>query len=225
MKQITTFLLLLMLTLSLVACSSQDGGEAASDGEDNPVINNEQPAGEQGDSPVPDPAADPVTDPDPTQPDSPYDEIRYEVYPDGRVGQQFASMRLGEHWGLMDGAGNVLLEPDKYELDEVWVNTYEENWPLFVVVKDGLKGAIDVHGNLVIEPQWPWLQMFIYEEPERVFVHDGVGWQMIPLSYSSYTDVFHYEGLTAGEPTAEFTVSDGLRMEMDGIGADLTQGA
>ncbi|MBQ3077583.1 MAG: hypothetical protein IJC43_06975, partial [Clostridia bacterium] len=98
MKQFTTFLLLLTLTLSLVACSSQDGGEAASDGAGDPIVNNGQAAGEQTsdkqtsgeqtDSPI----TDPVTDPDPTQPDSPYDEIRYEVYPDGRVGQQFASM-------------------------------------------------------------------------------------------------------------------------------------
>lgn len=60
--------------------------------------------------------------------------------------------------------------------------------------------------------------MFIYEEPEQVFVHDGERWWAIPLSYAAYTDIYTYEGLTAGEPTADWSVSNGLKAEIEGIG-------
>ena len=65
--------------------------------------------------------------------------------------------------------------------------------------------------------------MFIYNEPKQVFVHDGEQWRSIKLTYASYTDVFTYKGLSAGEPNPELTVSDGLRAEMESIEEYLIQ--
>jgi len=152
-----------------------------------------------------------------------YDQVRFEKYPDGRMGERFALIRKGEYWGLADGNLEIILEPERYALESIQLNTYEEVWPILPVQKDGCWGAIDYYGNMVIEPAWNYIQMFIYEEPKQVFVHDGEGWRAIPLMYTSYTDVFTYEGLSAGEPTPEWTVSDGLRAELEGIGNQLTQ--
>ena len=152
-----------------------------------------------------------------------YDEVRHEKYPDGRIGKRFVLIRKGSYWGLADGNYQTILDPERYALDTIQLNTYEEVWPILPVQKDGYWGAIDYYGNLVIEPNWQYIQMFIYEEPEQVFVHDGERWWAIPLMYTSYTDVFTYEGLSAGEPNPEWTVSDGLRAELEGIGNHLTQ--
>ena len=150
-----------------------------------------------------------------------YDEVRYERYPDGRISERFALVREGDYWGLANGNLEIILEPERYALDTIRLNTYEEVWPILAVQKDGYWGAIDYYGNLVIEPKWQYMQMFIYEEPKQVFVHDGERWWAIPLSYTAYTDVYTYEGLTAGEPTADWSVSNGLKAEIEAIGNDL----
>ena len=154
---------------------------------------------------------------------TPYDEVRHEKYPDGRIGERFVLIRQGSYWGLSDGNYQTILEPERYALESIQLNTYEEVWPILPVQKDGCWGAIDYYGNMVIEPAWNYIQMFIYEEQKQVFVHDGEGWRAISLTYTSYTDVFTYEGLSAGEPNPEWTVSDGLRAELEGIGNHLTQ--
>lgn len=129
-----------------------------------------------------------------------YDEVRYEHRPDGARGSRFLLARKGDHWGLLDGKGNEILAPETYQLDSILLSTYEEVWPIIPVVRDGLYGAIDYHGNLVIEPVWQSVRMFIYDEPKTVYVSDETGWKSMDLSYQSYIDVYTYTGLTAAEP-------------------------
>lgn len=152
-----------------------------------------------------------------------YDQVCFEKYPDGRIGERFALVRRGDYWGLADGNLEIILEPERYALESIQLNTYEEVWPILPVQKDGCWGAIDYYGNMVIEPEWNYIQMFIYNEPKQVFVHDGEQWRSIKLTYASYTDVFTYKGLSAGEPNPELTVSDGLRAEMESIEEYLIQ--
>ena len=152
-----------------------------------------------------------------------YDQVRFEKYPDGRMGERFALIRKGDYWGLADGNLEIILEPERYALEAIQLSTYEEVWPILPVQKDGCWGAIDYYGNMVIEPEWNYIQMFIYNEPKQVFVHDGEQWRSIKLTYASYTDVFTYKGLSAGEPNPELTVSDGLRAEMESIEEYLIQ--
>lgn len=129
-----------------------------------------------------------------------YDEVRWERRPDGSLGSRFLLARKGEHWGLLDGQGKTLLSPETYQLDAINLNTYEEVWPLFQVQKDGLWGAVDHRGNLVIEPKWQQVMLFIYDEPKTVYLSDGIQWYAAELTYESYTDVYTYTGLTVGEP-------------------------
>lgn len=129
-----------------------------------------------------------------------YDEVRYERRPDDSRGFRFLLARKGDHWGLLDGQGKTLLSPETYELDAIALNTYEEVWPLFRVQKDGLWGAVDHRGNLVIEPKWQQVMMFIYDEPKTVYLSDGTQWYAAELTYESYTDVYTYTELTVGEP-------------------------
>lgn len=129
-----------------------------------------------------------------------YDEVRWERRPDGSLGSRFLLARKGEHWGLLDGQGNTLLAPEAYQLDAISLNTYEEVWPIISVSKDGLYGAIDYNGNLVIEPQWQEVRMYCYDQPDMVFLRDGYQWYGVRLSYDRYTDVYTYSGMQVSQP-------------------------
>ena len=129
-----------------------------------------------------------------------YDEVRWERRPDGSLGSRFLLARKGEHWGLLDGQGNTLLSPEAYQLDAIALNTYEEVWPIISVSKDGLYGAIDYNGNLVIEPQWQEVRMYCYDQPDMVFLREGYQWYAVRLSYDRYTDVFTYSGMQVSQP-------------------------
>ncbi len=129
-----------------------------------------------------------------------YDEVRWERRPDGSLGSRFLLARKGEHWGLLDGQGKTLLSPETYQLDAINLNTYEEVWPIIPVVKDGLYGAIDYNGNLVIEPQWQEVMMYCYDQPDMVFLRDGYQWYGVRLSYDRYTDVYTYSGMQVSQP-------------------------
>ena len=129
-----------------------------------------------------------------------YDEVRWERRPDGSLGSRFLLARKGEHWGLLDGQGNTLLAPEAYQLDAIALNTYEEVWPIISVSKDGLYGAIDYNGNLVIEPQWQEVRMYCYDQPNMVFLRDGYQWYGVRLSYARYTDVYTYSGMQVSQP-------------------------
>ena len=129
-----------------------------------------------------------------------YDEVRWERRPDGSLGSRFLLARKGEHWGLLDGQGNTLLSPEAYQLDAIALNTYEEVWPIISVSKDGLYGAIDYNGNLVIEPQWQEVRMYCYDQPNMVFLRDGYQWYGVRLSYARYTDVYTYSGMQVSQP-------------------------
>ena len=68
------------------------------------------------------------------------------------------------------------------------------------MVKDGLYGAIDYNGNLVIQPQWQAVMMYCYDRPDMVFLRDGYQWYGVRLSYDRYTDVFTYSGMQVSQP-------------------------
>lgn len=131
---------------------------------------------------------------------TPDEELIYEQRPDGSVGERFILLRRNGYMGLLDGAGNQLLAPETYQLDSIYLNTYEEVWPISLVVKDGLYGAIDYNGNLVIEPQWQEVRMYCYDQPDMVFLREGYQWYAVRLSYDRYTDVFTYSGMQVSQP-------------------------
>ena len=131
---------------------------------------------------------------------TPDEELIYEQRPDGSVGERFILLRRNGYMGLLDGAGNQLLAPETYQLDSIYLNTYEEVWPISLVVKDGLYGAIDYNGNLVIQPQWQAVMMYCYDRPDMVFLRDGYQWYGVRLSYDRYTDVFTYSGMQVSQP-------------------------
>lgn len=150
-----------------------------------------------------------------------YDEVRWERRPDGSLGSRFLLARKGEHWGLLDGQGNTLLSPEAYQLDAIALNTYEEVWPIISVSKDGLYGAIDYNGNLVIEPQWQEVRMYCYDQPDMVFLRDGYQWYGVRLSYDRYTDVYTYSGMQVSQPfealhlIPEFQIKTAAWMEQE----------
>ena len=129
-----------------------------------------------------------------------YDEVRYEHRPDGARGFRFLLARKGDHWGLLDGKGNEILAPETYQLDSILLSTYEEVWPIIPVVRDGLYGAIDYHGNLVIEPAWQEVMMYGYDLPDTVFLRSGYQWYGVRLTYKSYKDVYTYTQMQVSEP-------------------------
>ena len=131
---------------------------------------------------------------------TPDEELIYEQRPDGSVGERFILLRRNGYMGLLDGAGNQLLAPETYQLNSIYLNTYEEVWPISLVVKDGLYGAIDYNGNLVIQPQWQAVMMYCYDRPDMVFLRDGYQWYGVRLSYDRYTDVFTYSGMQVSQP-------------------------
>ena len=131
---------------------------------------------------------------------TPDEELIYEQRPDGSVGERFILLRRNGYMGLLDGAGNQLLAPETYQLDSIYLNTYEEVWPISLVVKDGLYGAIDYNGNLVIQPQWQAVMIYCYDRPDMVFLRDGYQWYGVRLSYDRYTDVFTYSGMQVSQP-------------------------
>lgn len=110
-----------------------------------------------------------------------YDEVACERYPDERYSDKYIKVRSGEHWGLLDGRGGVILAPGEYELNSINVQTYEEVWPIIDVTRNGLYGAIDYNGGMVIEPEWQFLFMDVYNVPNTVFVFDGRRWGAIKL--------------------------------------------
>ncbi|MBQ3533967.1 MAG: M56 family metallopeptidase [Clostridia bacterium] len=132
-----------------------------------------------------------------------YDEVRYEHRPDGARGFRFLLARKGDHWGLLDGKGNEILAPETYQLDSILLSTYEEVWPIIPVVRDGLYGAIDYHGNLVIEPAWQEVMMYGYDLPDTVFLRSGYQWYGVRLTYKSYKDVYTYTQMQVSEPFEE----------------------
>lgn len=129
-----------------------------------------------------------------------YDEVRYEHRPDGARGFRFLLARKGDHWGLLDGKGNEILAPETYQLDSILLSTYEEVWPIIPVVRDGLYGAIDYHGNLVIEPAWQEVMMYGYDLPDTVFLRSGYQWYGVRLTYKNYKDVYTYTQMQVSDP-------------------------
>ena len=129
-----------------------------------------------------------------------YDEIVYEKYPDDQYSTKFALIRKGNYWGVINlQNGQEILNPDTLKLDNILLNTYEEVWPIIEVEKDGLCGAIDYYGNMVVKPEWKRLEMDVYNAPNEVFVYNGEKWGGMKLSYDRYNNVYDYEGIKVGK--------------------------
>jgi len=129
-----------------------------------------------------------------------YDEVVYEKRPDESYSTRFVLVRNGEYWGIVNGwTGKEILKPDSYKLDKIYINTYEEVWPVIEVEKDGKYGMIDYYGNMVIEPKWEKVWMDVYNVPNVVLVYDGEKWGSIKLTFDNYINPYEYAGLKASE--------------------------
>lgn len=142
-----------------------------------------------------------------------YDEVVYEKYPDETYGQTFILVRKGEYWGIFNGLeGKEILNPNKYNLTKIILNTYEEVYPLIEVEKDGLWGMIDYKGNMVIEPTWKNVCMDIYNVPNVVFVNDGEKWGGIKIGFENYINQYEYDFVKAGDVDYSIELSEELKL-------------
>ena len=140
-----------------------------------------------------------------------YDEVFYEKKPDESYGTRYVLVRNGDYWGIVNGRnGKQILNPDSYKLDKIWINTYEEVWPVIEVEKDGKSGMIDYYGNMIIEPKWEKVWMDVYNVPNVVFVYDGQKWGGIRLTFDNYINQYEYSDVKASEVDYEIELSKEL---------------
>ena len=140
-----------------------------------------------------------------------YDEVIYEKCPDDSYRTRFVLVRKGEYWGIVNGLnGKEILNPDKYGLDKIYINTYEEVWPLIEVVKDEKHGMLNYRGEMLIEPQYEYVWMDVYNIPNVVFVYDGEKWGGIKLTFEGYQNQFEYTAVKAGEVDYDMELSKEL---------------
>lgn len=121
-----------------------------------------------------------------------YDEIFYEKYPDGRLSTRIMKGRVGKYWGLISADGKTLTNPQNQTFEDIQMNTYEEVWPIIAVIKNGKYGAIDYDGKTVIEAEWDYLAMDVYNVPDTVFVFDGSKWGGIKLDKNLLASAIDY---------------------------------
>jgi len=144
-----------------------------------------------------------------------YDEVFYEKCPDDMYRTRFVLIRQGEHWGIINGwNGKEILKPEKYQLDRIYINTYEEVWPLIEVVKDEKHGMLDYHGEMVIEPQYEDVRMDVYNVPNVVFVYDGEKWGGIRLNFEGYINQYEYTTVKASEVDYDIELSEELKTSL-----------
>ncbi|MEQ8201917.1 MAG: hypothetical protein ABRQ24_10915 [Syntrophomonadaceae bacterium] len=127
-----------------------------------------------------------------------YDEIFCEKYPDGRLSTKIMKGRVGKYWGLISAKGETLTNPQTQALEDIQLNTYEEVWPIIAVIEDGNYGAIDYDGQTVINAEWDYLAMDVYNVPNTVFVFDGRRWGGIKLDKNLTASAVDYS-LTTSE--------------------------
>jgi hypothetical protein len=84
--------------------------------------------------------------------------------------------RAGEYWGLIGAKGETLTNPQTQAFEDIQMNTYEEVWPIIAVIEDGNYGAIGYDGKTVINADWGYLAMDVYNVPNTVFVFGGSKW-------------------------------------------------
>jgi len=116
--------------------------------------------------------------------DKKYDWIVCEKYPSEEYSWKYMKYRLNGYWGLMDAHGNEIMDSEKYKLDEIHLQTYEEVMPIICVVKDGKMGAIDYEGDMIIDPIYEKLEMDVNHVPNVVYAYDGENWSVIWLGKS-----------------------------------------
>lgn len=121
-----------------------------------------------------------------------YDEIFCQKYPDGRLSTTIMKGRAGEYWGLISAKGKALTNPQNQTFEDIQINTYEEVWPIIAVIEDGKYGAIDYDGKTVIEAEWGYLAMDVYNVSNTVFVFDGSKWGGINLDKNLIASVVDY---------------------------------
>ncbi len=121
-----------------------------------------------------------------------YDEIFCEKYPDGRLSTTIMKGRAGNYWGLIGAKGKTLTNPQNQAFEDIQINTYEEVWPIIAVIEDGKYGAIDYDGKTVIEAEWGYLAMDVYNVPGTVFVFDGSKWGGIKLDKNLLASAVDY---------------------------------
>lgn len=121
-----------------------------------------------------------------------YDEIFCEKYPDGRLSTRIMKGRAGKYWGLISADGKTLTNPQNQTFEDIQIATYEEVWPIIPVIEDGKYGAIGYDGKTVIEAEWGYLAMDVYNVPNTVFVFDGNKWGGIKLDKNLLASAVDY---------------------------------
>ncbi|HOJ10907.1 MAG TPA: M56 family metallopeptidase [Clostridiales bacterium] len=121
-----------------------------------------------------------------------YDEIFCEKYPDGRLSTTIMKGRVGKYWGLISAKGKTLTNLQTQTFEDIQINTYEEAWPIIAVIEGGKYGAIDYNGKTVIEAEWGYLAMDVYNVPDTVFVFDGSKWGGIKLDKNLLASTVDY---------------------------------
>ena len=121
-----------------------------------------------------------------------YDEIFCQKYPDGRLSTTIMKGRAGKYWGLISTKGETLTNPQTQAFEDIQINTYEEVWPIIAVIEGGKYGAIDYNGQTVIEAEWSYLAMDVYNVSNTVFIFDGSKWGGIKLDKNLLASTVDY---------------------------------
>ncbi len=110
-------------------------------------------------------------------------DVDCQLHPDDTYAPYITVRDTNGHWGMLDAYGNEILSCGQYELDAIQLQTHEGVWPIVVVQKDGLYGAIDYQGNMVIQPEWETVTMDVYNIGENfVYVKDPQGnWHVMEI--------------------------------------------
>lgn len=110
--------------------------------------------------------------------DTLYNEISCQQYPDGYYDPNHLLVRSGSLWALLDGSGNRLTDAI---YGKIYLNTYEEVWPIISVVRNGKFGAIGYDGKVIIPPEYTYIAMDVYTDINKVYVLKGDQWGVITL--------------------------------------------
>jgi len=102
-----------------------------------------------------------------------WDAVICEKYPYPAYNPRFLLIQRDGYYGMTDAHGHVILLPETHRFTDIWVNTYEEVWPVIQVRRGELFGAIGYDGRLIVEPEWKYLYMDVYHQHDVVMVYDG----------------------------------------------------